>query len=180
MRPLVVAVSCSHAHTFSKANVPTIRLTTGRGVEGDAHFGDKVQHIIHASKNPEAPNRRQVHLIQAELFEEFSSGGFQVRPGDLGENITTRGLDLLAVPTGTILKIGTEAMIELTGLRHPCKQVEAFAKGLSAAMLSYDAMNRLVRKVGVMAVVLKSGTVTSGDAIAVELPTGHQPPLGLV
>ena len=177
MRPLVTAVSCSNGHTFSKPNVLTIRLVAGLGVEGDAHYGDKVQHVFHARRNPDAPNLRQVHLIHEELFDELRTSGFQVRPGDIGENVTTRGLDLLALPTGTILQVGNEAVIEITGLRNPCRQIDEFAKGLTAAVLGRDAQGQLIRKAGVMAIVVKSGDVTVGDAIAMELPAGLHRPL---
>ena len=177
MRPLVTAVSRSNGHTFSKPNALTIRLVAGLGVEGDAHYGDKVQHVFHARRNPDAPNLRQVHLIHEELFDGLRTGGFQVRPGDIGENVTTRGLDLLALPTGTILQIGNEAVVEITGLRNPCRQIDAFAKGLTAAVLGRDAQGQLIRKAGVMAIVVKSGDVTVGDAIAMELPAGVHRPL---
>jgi len=177
MTPLVTAVSRSNGHTFSKPNVLTIRLVAGLGVEGDAHYGDKVQHVFHARRNPDAPNLRQVHLIHEELFDELRTNGFQVRPGGIGENVTTRGLDLLALPTGTILQIGNEAVVEITGLRNPCRQIDAFAKGLTAAVLGRDAQGQLIRKAGVMAIVVKGGDVTVGDAIAMELPTGLHRPL---
>ena len=177
MRPLVTAVSRSNGHTFSKPNVLTIRLVAGLGVEGDAHYGDKVQHVFHARRNPDAPNLRQVHLIHEELFDELRTSGFQVRPGDIGENVTTRGLDLLALPTGTLLQVGNKAVIEITGLRNPCRQIDAFAKGLTAAVLGRDAQGQLIRKAGVMAIVVKSGDVTVGDTIAMELPARVHRPL---
>ena len=177
MRPLVTAVSRSNGHMFSKPNVLTIRLVAGLGVEGDAHYGDKVQHVFHARRNPDAPNLRQVHLIHEELFDELRTSGFQIRPGDIGENVTTRGLDLLALPTGTILQVGNEAVIEITGLRNPCRQIDAFTKGLTAAVLGRDAQGQLIRKAGVMAIVVKSGDVTVGDAITMELPAGVHRPL---
>jgi MOSC domain-containing protein YiiM len=177
MTALVAAVSCSNRHTFSKPNVLTIRLVAGRGVEGDAHYGEKVQHVFRARQNPDAPNLRQVHLIHEELFEELRSGGFQVRPGDIGENVTTRGLDLLALPTGTRVQLGNQAVIEITGLRNPCRQIDAFAKGLTAAVLGRDAHGQLIRKAGVMAIVVTGGDVTAGDAVAMELPAGVHRPL---
>ena len=176
MRPLVTAVSRSNDHAFSKPNVLTIRLVAGLGVEGDAHYGDKVQHVFHARRNPDAPNLRQVHLIHEELFDELRTNGFQVRPGGIGENVTTRGVDLLALPTGTRLQVGN-AVIEITGLRNPCRQIDAFAKGLTAAVLGRDAQGQLIRKAGVMAIVVKSGDVTVGDAIAMELPVAAHRPL---
>ena len=176
MRPLVTAVSRSNGHTFSKSNVLTIRLVAGLGVEGDAHYGDKVQHVFQARKNPDAPNLRQVHLIHEELFDELRTGGFQVRPGNIGENVTTRGVDLLALPTGTRLQVGN-AVIEITGLRNPCRQIDAFAIGLTSAVLGRDAQGQLIRKAGVMAIVVKSGDIRVGDAIAMELPAGAHRPL---
>jgi len=176
MTPLVTAVSRSNGHTFSKPNVLTIRLVAGLGVEGDAHYGDKVQHVFHARKNPDAPNLRQVHLIHEELFDELRTGGFQVRPGDIGENVTTRGVGLLTLPTGTRLQVGN-AVIEITGLRNPCRQIDAFAKGLTSAVLGRDAQGQLIRKAGVMAIVVKSGDIRVGDAIAMELPVAAHRPL---
>jgi MOSC domain-containing protein YiiM len=177
MAALVSAVSRSNGHTFSKPNVPIIRLVAGLGIEGDAHYGATVQHLSHARKNPNAPNLRQVHLMHEDLFEELRFGGFQIRPGDIGENVTTRGLDLLALPTRTLLRLGNEATIEITGLRNPCRQIDAFAKGLTAAVLGRDAHGQLIRKAGIMAIVVKSGNVSAGDGIVVELPAGVHRPL---
>ena len=177
MAALVTAVSRSGGHTFSKSNVLIIRLVAGLGVEGDAHYGHKVQHLFHARREPDAANLRQVHLIHEELFDELHTDGFEVRPGDIGENVTTRGLDLLALPTGTLLQLGNEAVIEITGLRNPCRQIDAFAKGLTAAVLGRDAQGQLIRKAGVMAIVVKGGDVTVGDTIALELPAGVHRPL---
>jgi MOSC domain-containing protein YiiM len=175
--PVVVAVSRNAEHTFNKHSAPTIRLLAGLGVEGDAHHGHKVQHVYHARKNPEAPNLRQVHLIHEELLDELRAIGFVVRPGAIGENITTRGLDLLGLPTGARLRLGNQAVIEITGLRNPCRQIEAFAKGLTAAVLERTADGHLVRKAGIMAIVINGGVVQVGDSIAVELPTGEYRPL---
>ena len=175
--PVVVAVSRNAEHTFNKHSAPTIRLLAGLGVEGDAHHGHKVQHVYHARKNPEAPNLRQVHLIHEELLDELRAIGFVVRPGAIGENITTRGLDLLGLPTGARLRLGNQAVIEITGLRNPCRQIEAFAKGLTAAVLERTADGHLVRKAGIMAIVINGGVVQAGDSIAVELPTGEYRPL---
>jgi MOSC domain-containing protein YiiM len=154
-----------------------IRLVCGRGVEGDAHHGEKVKHRYAAWKNPDAPNLRQVHLLQEELFDELRARGFDVQPGAIGENVTTRGLDLLALSQGTRLRLGAEAVIEVTGLRNPCRQIDAFARGLTAAVLDRDSDGRLVRKAGVMAVVIQGGDVKAGDAITVESPAGEQRPL---
>jgi MOSC domain-containing protein YiiM len=177
MAALVTAVSCSGGHTFSKPNVLIIRLVAGLGVEGDAHYGHKVQHLFHARREPDAPNLRQVHLMHEELFDELRADGFEVRPGDIGENVTTRGLDLLALPAGALLQLGNEAVIQITGLRNPCRQIDKFAKGLTAAVLDRNALGQLIRKAGVMAIVIKSGDVRAGDAIAVELPAGVRRPL---
>jgi MOSC domain-containing protein YiiM len=173
MPAVVVAVSRSKDHTFSKYNAPMIRLVVGLGVEGDAHQGHKVQHLYRARKDPEAPNLRQVHLIHEELLQELGAAGFDVQPGAIGENVTTRGLDLLTLPTGTRLHLGKEAVIEVTGLRNPCRQMDAFAKGLTAAVLERSADGHLVRKAGIMAIVINGGAVQVGDAIMVELPMGE-------
>jgi MOSC domain-containing protein YiiM len=169
-QPRVGSVNVAAGHAFSKPPAPAIRLVAGLGVEGDAHAGVTVQHRSHAARDPLRPNHRQVHLIHAELHEELAAGGFTVGPGDLGENVTTRGLDLLGLPAGTRLRLGAEAVVEVTGLRNPCRQLDAFADGLMAATLDRDADGEVVRKSGVMAVVLAGGEVRPGDPIAVELP----------
>ncbi len=166
----VIAVSRSTTHTFSKAVAPSIRLVAGRGVEGDAHNGVTVKHRSRVARDPTQPNLRQVHLIHAELFEELRRGGYDVAPGDLGENITTKGLVLLDLPTGARLHLGATVVIEVTGLRNPCAQLDGFRQGLMAAVLDRDADGNLIRKAGVMAVVRDGGTVQAGDAIRVELP----------
>lgn len=169
---MVQAVSVSPAHTFSKPNVETIQLLTGRGVQGDAHCGELVKHRSRVKQNPNQPNLRQVHLIHAELHDELNAAGFHVLPGDMGENITTRGIPLLALPTDTRLYIGATAIIQITGLRNPCQQLNDFQAGLMNAVLEHDGQGNLIRKGGVMGIVLQDGTVKAGDAIRVELPTG--------
>jgi hypothetical protein len=180
MGPVVTSVSRSGGHTFTKPVVLTIRLVRGLGVAGDAHLGEKVKHRSRVRKNPDDPNLRQVHLIHEELFAELRRAGFDLGPGAIGENITTRGIDLLALPTGTRLRLGAEAVVEITGLRNPCRQLDAFQPGLMAAVLGRDAAGRLVRKSGVMAVVVNGGDVQAGDAIAVDLPAGEPRPLAPV
>jgi MOSC domain-containing protein YiiM len=177
MNAIVTAVSCSRDHTFSKPTMLTIRLVAGLGVEGDAHLGEKVKHRSRVRKNPDDPNLRQVHLIHEELFAELRAAGFEVEAGAIGENITTRGIDLLGLPTGARLRLGPEAVIEVTGLRNPCQQLDAFQSGLMAAVLGRDAAGRLVRKSGIMAIVIKGGDVKPGDAIHVERPAGEPRPL---
>lgn len=167
---VVTAVSRNGEHTFSKQNRSGIRLQAGIGVEGDAHAGVTVQHRSRVAQDPTQPNLRQVHLMHAELHEELGAKGFQVEAGQLGENITTRGLDLLGLPTGTKLKIGDTAVIEVTGLRNPCAQIDKFQPGLQAAVLDRDAQGELIRKAGIMAVVLEGGDVRPGDPIRAELP----------
>lgn len=177
MSPVVTSVSRSGRHTFSKPVVLTIRLLPGLGVEGDAHLGEKVKHRSRVRKNPDDPNRRQVHLIHEELFAELGRGGFDVGPGMIGENVTTRGIDLLGLPAGTRLRLGPDAVVEITGLRNPCSQLDGFQPGLMAAVLGRDAEGHLVRKSGVMAIVISGGEVRAGDAITVELPAGERRPL---
>jgi MOSC domain-containing protein YiiM len=170
MKGSVVAVSRSKGHSFSKPSEMSIRLLKGLGVVGDAHMGETVKHRSRVRVDPTQPNLRQVHLLHAELHEELTGKGFKVHPGDIGENITTRGIDLLGLPTGAILRIGDTAVLQLTGLRNPCVQLDNFQKGLTAAVLDRDAEGGLVRKAGVMSVVLDGGEVVPGDPIIVELP----------
>lgn len=170
MNPIVTAVSRSKTHTFSKANQPEINLIEGYGVEGDAHAGKTVKHRFLVKKDGARPNIRQVHLIQAELLDSLENKGFTVKPGELGENITTRGVDLLGLPTGTILNIGSEVVVKLTALRSPCQQIDDFQKGLLKEVLDRDEEGNLIRKTGVMGVILRSGPVQPGDKINVDLP----------
>lgn len=167
----VTAVSRSATHTFHKAGEEEIRLLEGLGVEGDAHLGTTVKHRSRVRRDPTQPNLRQVHLIHAELHDELAGRGFVVRPGEMGENVTTRGVDLLALPRGTRLHLGGGAVVEITGLRNPCTQLDGFQPGLMAAVLDRDAEGELVRKAGVMGVVLSGGAVRPGDAIRVEIPS---------
>ena len=177
---IVASVSRSSDHTFTKPTGATISLVAGLGVEGDAHMGETVKHRSHIRKFGHIPNLRQVLLIHEELFEELRAGGFTVGPGSIGENVTTRGIDLLGLPTGTRLRLGAQAVIEITGLRNPCRQVEAFAPGLLQAVLGRDADGNLIRKAGVMAIVITGGEVRAGDAIAIDLPPEPHRPLAPV
>ena len=171
----VVAVHRSPDHTFSKESCAEITLLAGLGVEGDAHSGARVRHRSRVERDPDQPNLRQVHLVACELLDEVNAAGFDVTPGDLGENITTSGLDLIDLPVGTTLRIG-EALLVLTGLRNPCVQIDAFQQGLQGAMLGRADDGTLVRKTGVMSVVVHGGTVRPGDPIAVGLPPGSPIP----
>jgi MOSC domain-containing protein YiiM len=173
----VVAVARRLQHQVTKDVVPSIVLIAGQGVEGDAHLGELVKHRSRAESNPMLPNLRQVHLIHVELFAELAGKGFVIGPGQMGENVTTGKIDLLALPTRTRLHLGDEAVVELTGLRNPCIQLEQMMPGLMKAVLDRDIEGRLVRKAGVMAVVLTGGTVRTGDRIKVELPDGPPIPL---
>jgi MOSC domain-containing protein YiiM len=169
---MVVSVARSRAHTMSKPNADAIRLIAGIGVEGDAHAGTTVKHRSRVRRDPAQPNLRQVHLIAAELHDELRTAGFDLVPGQMGENLTTRGLDLLGLPRGTRLHLGPEAVIEVTGLRNPCSQLDGLLPGLLAATIARDAEGRPVLKAGIMAVVLTGGIVKPGDAITVEAPEG--------
>jgi MOSC domain-containing protein YiiM len=172
----VAAVSRSATHTMAKGNAAEIQLLEGLGVEADAHAGTTVKHRSRVLKNPFEPNRRQVHLIHAELHDELRAAGFDVAAGQMGENVTTRGIDLLGLPTGTRLRLGDAAVVEITGLRNPCSQLDGIQRGLMAAVLDRDAQGNLVRKAGVMAVVIAGGVVRPHDPIIVELPSApHQP-----
>ena len=177
---LVLSVSKSPSHTFSKSACNEICLLKGLGVDGDAHMGEKVKHRSRVAKDPNQPNLRQVHLIHAELFDELAEKGFQVRAGELGENITTSGVDLLGLPEGTVLSIGNQSKVKITGLRNPCAQLDQHQKGLTKAVLDRDEQGNLIRKSGVMGIVLESGTIKPGDRIAVALPEKPHRPLDRV
>ncbi|HYD51100.1 MAG TPA: MOSC domain-containing protein [Gemmatimonadaceae bacterium] len=177
---VVIAVARSATHSFSKAAQPSIRLVPGLGVDGDAHSGPTVRHRSRVARDPTQPNLRQVHLIHAELHGELRAAGFEVQPGALGENVTTRGVELLRLPTGTRLRLGPDAVVELTGLRNPCAQIDRFQRGLLAAVLTRDAAGQLVRKSGVMGIVVAGGVVRPGDPIEVLLPVGPHHALEVV
>lgn len=162
----VWAVARSPRHRFSKTTEPSITLIEGLGVDGDAHAGVTVRHRSRVARNPAQPNLRQVHLIHAELADK----GFTIAPGDLGENVTTTGIDLLALPVGTILRLGATAEITVTGLRNPCLQLDRFAPGLMAATLDRAPDGTLIRKAGIMATIRRPGTIHPGDTITITLP----------
>jgi MOSC domain-containing protein YiiM len=170
MTGTVIAVSRSPGHTMTKPNQESIRLLVGLGVEGDAHMGTTVKHRSRVAKDPTVPNLRQVHLIHAELIDELEIAGFRLASGVMGENVTTRGVDLLGLPTGARLRLGAEAVVEVTGLRNPCHQLDGLQPGLMKATLDRDADGNLIRKAGVMAIVLAAGEIKPGDTIEVELP----------
>jgi len=169
----VVSVSRDPEHRFSKEVVDDIVLIAGLGVEGDAHAGTTVQHRSRVARDPSQPNLRQVHLVHVELFDEVEGSGFEVAPGELGENVTTRGVDLLGLPRGAVLRLGPDAVVEVTGLRNPCVQIDGFEAGLMRELVSRDDSGQVVRKAGVMAVVLVGGRVAPGDGVDVELPDGE-------
>lgn len=179
-RGTVAAVSRSPTHTMSKPNTDTIRLVAGLGIEGDAHKGATVKHRSRVARDPTTPNLRQVHLIHAELFDELRTRGFAVAAGLMGENVTTAGIDLLALPAGTRLCLGVEAVVEVTGLRNPCRQLDGLRPGLMAATLDRDSDGNLIRKAGIMAIVVSGGIVREGDPIRVELPPPPHRSLGPV
>lgn len=177
MTATVTAVGLSPTHSFSKPGLDAVRLLAGLGVEGDAHLGVTVKHRSRVRVDATQPNLRQVHLIQGELHDELAAAGFTVVPGDLGENVTTRGIDLLSLPTGAKLRLGAEAVVEITGLRNPCSQIDGFQQGLLKLVLGRDEAGNLVRKAGVMGIVLSGGTVRPGDPIGIELPPEPHRPL---
>lgn len=170
MTASVVAVHASGVHGFSKVTVDRIAVVAGLGVDGDAHQGVTVKHRSRVARDPTQPNLRQVHLLHAEMLAELAGKGFDVAPGAIGENITTTGIDLLALPTGARLHVGATCVIEVTGLRNPCVQLDQYRAGLMAALLDRTAAGELVLKAGVMGIVLASGPVVAGDCVTVELP----------
>ncbi|MQA02409.1 MAG: MOSC domain-containing protein [Streptosporangiales bacterium] len=173
----VTAVSRSGGHTFSKTNQPSIELRAGLGVVGDAHHGATVKHRSRVARDPSQPNLRQVHLIHGELHDELVALGFHVAAGTMGENVTTRGIDLLGLPTGTRLQLGATATVEITGLRNPCTQLDDYQHGLMKAVLGRAADGTVIRKAGIMSVVLADGEVRAGDPVQVTLPPPPHHPL---
>lgn len=174
--PTVVAVSVSPTHSMAKANADAITLIAGVGIEGDAHAGVTVQHRSRVQRDPSQPNLRQVHLVHVELLEALRAQGFDLEPGRIGENVTTRGIDLLALPTAAVLRIG-DAEVEVTGLRNPCTQLDGIQAGLMEACLDRAEDGGLIRLAGVMGIVRAGGVVRAGDAIEVVLPAEPHRPL---
>ncbi|WP_285565539.1 MOSC domain-containing protein [Streptomyces sp. RTGN2] len=177
MSGTVTVVSSNDTYSFTKPNRDSITLLTGLGVEGDVHAGVTVKHRSRVAQDPTQPNLRQVHLIHEELFGELREAGFEVAPGDLGENVTTSGVDLLALPVGTLLHLGDEAVVEVTGLRNPCLQIDNFQDGLLKQVVGRNAEGAIVRKAGIMSVVAVGGVVHPGDPVKVELPAEPHRPL---
>ncbi|MER5355451.1 MOSC domain-containing protein [Kitasatospora sp. NPDC002551] len=180
MSGTVAAVSSNGEYSFTKPNRESITLLAGLGVEGDVHAGVTVRHRSRVAQDPTQPNLRQVHLIHEELFAEVGEHGFAVAPGELGENVTTRGIDLLGLPTGALLRIGADAVLEVTGLRNPCLQIDGFQDGLLKQVVGRDGAGNVVRRAGIMSVVLAGGVVRPGDPIEVELPERPHRPLDRV
>ncbi|MQY39868.1 hypothetical protein SRB17_78960 [Streptomyces sp. RB17] len=176
----VTAVSSNGEYSFTKPNRDSVRLLAGLGVEGDVHAGVTVKHRSRVAQDPTQPNLRQVHLIHEELFAEVSGEGFKVAPGELGENITTRGIDLLGLPVGTLLRIGDSAVLEVTGLRNPCLQIHNFQDGLLKQVVGRDEAGNIVRKAGIMSIVREGGVVRPGDTVEMEHPSGPHRPLDRV
>jgi len=174
---VVTAVSRNEEYTFTKPTHASITLLAGLGVEGDVHQGVTVKHRSRMAQDPTQPNLRQVHLMHAELFDELRAKGFSVEPGEIGENVTTRGIDLLDLPTGTLLHLGPDAVVEVTGLRNPCLQIDNFSKGLLKEVVGKGPDGELVRRAGIMSIVLVGGVVSPGDEIRVELPAEPHRPL---
>ncbi|MFD7862015.1 MOSC domain-containing protein [Streptomyces sp. NPDC057682] len=177
MSGTVTAVSRNETYSFTKPNRDSVTLLTGLGVEGDVHAGVTVKHRSRIAQDPTQPNLRQVHLIHAELFDELREAGYEITPGDLGENVTTRGIDLLGLPVGTRLHLGDEAVVEVTGLRNPCLQIDNFRTGLLKRVVGRDETGAVVRKAGIMSVVAVGGVVRPGDRIEVRLPAEPHRPL---
>lgn len=177
MSAIVEAVCVSGEHAFSKEPAPSVTVLQGLGIQGDAHAGVTVQHRSRVARDPDQPNHRQVHLMHAELHDELRAVGHPVQAGSLGENLTTRGIALLQLPRGARLRVGSSVVLEVTGLRNPCWQIDDFSPGLLKLVLRKEADGTVVRRAGVMAVVLDGGEVRPGDAIEVELPHGPRAPL---
>ncbi|MFF7278874.1 MOSC domain-containing protein [Streptomyces griseorubiginosus] len=180
MGGMISAVSSNGTYSFSKPNRESITLLEGFGVEGDVHGGATVKHRFRMKKDPSQPNLRQVHLIHEELFEEVRQAGFEVAAGQLGENVTTRGIDLLSLPRGTRLRLGETAVVEVTGLRNPCAQIDGFQKGLMKQVVGRAEDGRPRFRSGIMSVVVTGGEIRPGDAVEINLPSGPHEPLDIV
>ncbi|MEU7579095.1 MOSC domain-containing protein [Streptomyces sp. NPDC041068] len=180
MSARVTAVSSNGTYSFTKPNRESITLLEGLGVEGDVHAGEKVKHRFRVAQNPDQPNLRQVHLIHEELFDELAADGYTVAAGELGENVTTRGIDLLGLPTGARLRLGETAVVEVTGLRNPCRQIDDFQAGLMKKVVGRDDSGAVFYKSGIMSVVLRGGEIRPGDAIEIVLPEEPHHPLKTV
>jgi MOSC domain-containing protein YiiM len=166
----VVSLAKDAHHRFSKQSCHSLSFVEGKGIEGDAHFGKTVQHRSRVKADPTQPNLRQVHLVQSEMINNLQESGFNVGPGVIGENVLTAGIDLLTLPEGTLLKLGEEVVLKVTGLRNPCAQLDNYQKGLTKAVLDKDENGRLIRKAGIMATVEAGGVVSVGDVISVQFP----------
>ncbi|MGE0798003.1 MAG: MOSC domain-containing protein [Lautropia sp.] len=180
MSAIVCALSADSEHRFSKAGAASLTIIAGLGVAGDAHSGITVKHRSRVARDPSQPNLRQVHLIHRELLDELAGQGFDVQPGQLGENITTAGIDLLALPVDTELRLGSGVVLRVTGLRNPCAQIERFRPGLLAAVLGRAPDGALIRKAGIMTVAVAGGVVRAGDPIVAVPPAGVPRPLAPV
>ncbi len=178
--PSVISVNKSPTHQLSKVPCPSIRLIVDFGVEGDAHAGKTVKHRSRVANDPNQPNLRQVHLIARELFDEMVSSGFDLHPGQMGENITTQGVDLLRLSRGCRLMIGSEAVIEITGLRNPCHQLNGLLPNLMQALVYTDEQGNVIRKAGIMGIVVQAGIISPGDKILIHKPPGRHIPLDRV
>lgn len=178
--PTVIAVASDSGHNFSKPTQPVITLVAGMGVKGDAHAGETVQHLSDKKKNPDAPNLRQVHFMHEELFGELADQDITVLPGQMGENIVTRGIDVLNLPQGAEFHFPSGAVVEITGLRSPCKKLNTIHPDLLKAVVEKRADGSVNKKTGVMSIVLKGGDIHEGDAIKIILPEGPHTPLECV
>jgi MOSC domain-containing protein YiiM len=177
----VVAVHRAPEYQFSKDTTDSITLLAGLGVEGDAHLGATVQHRSRVASDPNQPNLRQVHLVMSELLDEVRTAGTSIDNGQLGENITTSGIDLIGLPVGSVLRIGPDALVALTGLRNPCKQIRDVGEGVLKMMFvdgeEYGRPGEQVGRTGVMGVVLTGGEVRSNDTIKIRYPAGPHTPM---
>ena len=169
-RASVVAVSKDEYHRFSKVPCTQITLIKGVGVRGDTHSGVTVQHLFAVEQDPRQPNLRQVHLLQQEFLDQARDQGYELTPGDLGENILTDDLDLVGLWQDTLLHIGSQAVVRVSGLRNPCAQIDSFRPGLLQVAVRRDLKGDVVRKAGIMGVVTTGGVVHPGDEIEVEWP----------
>ncbi len=139
----VVSVNLSAKKTVRKTPGERGTLVFDRGFEGDAHAGDW---------------HRQVSLLGMESIRKMQDKGLSVGPGDFAENITTEGIDLLALPIGTVLKVGDDAVIEISQIGKVCH---------TKCAIYYQAGDCVMPREGIFAVVREPGDVKVGDTVEV-------------
>ncbi|GIK02293.1 hypothetical protein Aspvir_006342 [Aspergillus viridinutans] len=186
LTPRILSVSKSSSHSIAKTPVPSITLIPNHGVDGDCHAGQTTQHRAQAQRTP---NLRQVHLVPVETLRELSgrfsaaAAGRNAKPlsaGEIGENITTEGVELSTLPLGTELHFLSgegkeEAIVVLTGVREPGPGMDKCRAGLKNVCVVRDGGRVVRRLAGVMGTVKKGGMLRPGMGIRIVKPASVRP-----